>query len=378
MATIKVNICSPDLNLADQWADLARRASANVFMHPAALQAVYATMFATVHVLLAWDGEDPERLVGVWALRESKLAPFWPPLLAAPPYEYAFVSDPVIDPALTGEVMPAFFDAIAQDPALPNVARLRHLDGESPTYAAMIKALAARGGRSLLLSERQRPFASRESGLKNSGSTRKKLRQDWNRLSALGAVDIANERAPDPVAQAFEAFLTMEDASWKGDNGTALLSSKDDAAFSRRWLANLAAQGNASVALLRIDGKPLAAQVLLYSGRTAYTWKTAFDETYAKYSPGALLVDKITEQLFAADIEAIESCSPEGSFMAQLWSGRRLTVDLLIDVGPQKSASFALASRAAHAHAGLRRLRDRLRTVAWLRLPKKRALAAAR
>jgi hypothetical protein len=242
----------------------------------------------------------------------------------------------------------------------------------------MTKALAARGGRSLVLSERQRPFASRESGLKNSGSTRKKLRQDWNRLSALGAVDIANERAPDAVAQAFEAFLTMEDASWKGDNGTALLSSKDDAAFTRRWLANLAAQGSASVALLRIDGKPIAAQVLLYSGRTAYTWKTAFDETYAKYSPGALLVDKITEHLFAADIEAIESCSPEGSFMAQLWSGRRLTVDLLIDIGPEKSASFALAARAAHAHAGLRRLRDRLRTVAWFRLPKKRALAAAR
>jgi hypothetical protein len=210
--------------------------------------------------------------------------------------------------------------------------------------------------------------------VKNSGSTRKKLRQDWNRLSALGTVDIVNGRAPKDVAEAFEIFLQLEAGSWKGGRGTALLSNKADAAFTRQWLSNLAAQGNASVALLRVDGKPIAAQVLLYSGSTAYTWKTAFEETYAKYSPGALLVDKITEQLFAApQIEAIESCSPEGSFMAQLWTGRRTTMDLLLDVGSRRSIGFALTAFAEQGYESLRRLRGKLRTLTWRRLPKKRA-----
>ncbi len=150
-----------------------------------------------------------------------------------------------------------------------------------------------------MLSESARPFVTREFGVKRSGSTRKKLRQDWNRLTALGAVDVVNDRTPDGAAQAFESFLALEKASWKGAEGTALLSDPRDAAFVRRLLQNLAAQGNASVALLRVDGEAIAAQVLMYCGTTAYTWKTAFNAKYAKYSPGALLIDKITDELFA-------------------------------------------------------------------------------
>ena len=92
--------------------------------------------------------------------------------------------------------------------------------------------------------------------MKRSGSTRKKLRQDWNRLSALGAVDIVNNRAPD-AREAFETFLTLENASWKGARGTALLCNAADAAFARQMIAALAERGNASVALLRVDGRPL-------------------------------------------------------------------------------------------------------------------------
>jgi hypothetical protein len=40
--------------------------------------------------------------------------------------------------------------------------------------------------------------------------------------------------------------------------------------------------GNTSAALLRIEGSAIAAQVLMYCGATAYTWKTAFDPKYAK------------------------------------------------------------------------------------------------
>ena len=47
----------------------------------------------------------------------------------------------------------------------------------------------------LKLSERERPYVTKDFGLKKSGSTRKKLRQDWNRLTALGSVDIVNQAA---------------------------------------------------------------------------------------------------------------------------------------------------------------------------------------
>ena len=374
---ISVSICSPNMNIAAEWADLTRRASPNVFMDPAALSAAHDTRFAKICVLLAWEGAARQKLVGVWGLRTRKIALFWPAWFEALPYDYAFLSSPVIDPAFLDEVVAAFFAAIEKNPALPNVINLQSFNAEAPDYDAIVKALVVRGGGQLRFSESVRPFVTREFGVKRSGSTRKKLRQDWNRLSALGSVDIVNDRTPGAAREAFEAFLALEADSWKGARGTALLCDEKDAAFVRRLIGSLAEQRNASVALLRIDGRAIAAQVLMYCGTTAYTWKTAFDADYAKYSPGTLLIDKVTEELFSTSgIDAIDSCSAEGSFMAQLWAGRRNMVDFLIDVGPGKSVGFRIEAIRQFGYRRIRGLRNRLRAGGWISQPKKVGLAS--
>jgi len=53
----------------------------------------------------------------------------------------------------------------------------------------------------------------------------------------------------------------------------------------------------------------------------AYTWKTAFDAAFAKFSPGALLIDKVTDALFAAGMRAIEPVLIRvgQSFRASTW-----------------------------------------------------------
>lgn len=361
--------------MAARFDALARRAAPNVFMNPAALCAVTQAGFAKIHVLEAFDAET---LVGFWALRERRVAPFWPRFLAAPPYDYAFVSSPVIDPEHLDHVMPAFFDAIANARTLPKVIQLKLIDGDAASFAPMMAALAARRSQMLKLSERARPYLSGEADRKRSGSTGKKLRQDFNRLGALGTVDVANERTPEATRAAFEIFLQMELHSWKGANGTALLSCDEDADFARRLIANLSARDGASVALLRVDGRAIAAQVLLYSGATAYTWKTAFDAEFAKFSPGSLLIDKVTDALFASGVAQIESCAAEDSFMTQLWTGRRMTVDLLVDVGGEKSLNFMAAAFGERAHAWLRQSRNRLRATHWLPAGRRKSLAVTR
>jgi CelD/BcsL family acetyltransferase involved in cellulose biosynthesis len=365
---ISVEIRAPDAGMISHWDALARRAAANTFMHPAAL--CEAARFAKVHVLLAWNDGN---LVGLWALRERRFLRVLPKCLVAPPYEYAFVATPVVDPDHADEVMPAFLDAIANARALPNVIQMQFFESESKTFQALKKALEARP--MLMLAERERAYLYGESGRKRSGSTGKKLRQDWNRLSSQGVAEVVNDRAPEAVRAAFEIFLELESESWKGDKGTALLSDDDHASFARDWISALAAHGNASVALLQVNDKPIAAQVLLYSGTTAYTWKTAFDAAFSKFSPGALLIDKLTDSLFAEGITAIDSCSAAGSFMAQLWTGRRANVDMLIDVGAHKSISFYLAALGERAYAVARAQRNRLRAMSWP-LPGRKALAA--
>jgi hypothetical protein len=379
-AMISVTIDSPNPGICPQWNDLIRRASSNVFMDPAALQAACETNFATIRMLLAWEqGAEPRKLVGVWALRLRKVAPFWPVVLEALPYNYAFLSSPVVDPAFIDDVIPAFFAAVEKSPALPNVVSLKSFDAECPSYLAVLKVLAARGVAPFMLSESARPFITREFGVKRSGSTRKKLRQDWNRLSALGTVDVLNDRSPEGAGQAFETFLALEKASWKGAQGTALLSDPQDAAFVRRLVQGLADGHNASVALLRVDGETIATQVLMYCGTTAYTWKTAFDAKYSKYSPGALLIDRITDELFTGpDILAINSCAAEASFMAQLWTGRRTMVDMLIDVGSGKSLGYRMEAGRQLLYVRLRNLREWLRSRHWAPPSKKLGMASSR
>lgn len=374
---ISVTIDSPNSDIGPLWDDLVGRASSNAFMNPAALMAAGETGFASIQMLLAWEeGEGPRKLVGAWALQSHRMAPLWPQVLEALPYTYAFLSSPVVDFACVEVVVAAFFAAIASSRSLPRVVSLPSLDAECPSYPAMRKEMASRGIEPLILSETARPFVTRAFGVKRSGSTRKKLRQDWNRLSAIGTVDVVNDRTPDGALRAFESFLALEQASWKGARGTALLSDPHDAAFVRRLFQNLAARGNASVALLRVDGEAISAQVLMYCGTTAYTWKTAFDVNYARYSPGSLLIDKITDALFAgSEITAINSCAAEASFMGQLWVGRRSMVDLVFDIGPGKSLGYRIEAGRQIWYQRLRGWRDRFRNWFSALPPKKLGMA---
>jgi CelD/BcsL family acetyltransferase involved in cellulose biosynthesis len=372
---ISVTIASPGQNISAQWENLIARAPGNAFMNPVALKAAFDTMFAVVHVLLAWEeGVESSRLVGLWALQQRSIMSFWPALLEARPYNYAFLSTPVIDPVFATEVMPAFFAAIRNNPALPNVVSLKEMDADSQAYAAIQKTIADKHHAHLTLTESRRPFVTREAGVKSSGSTRKKLRQDWNRLSALGALEVVNERHADGVRASFEQFLDLEKRSWKGAEGTAILCSDKDAFFTRRLIGDLAAVGNASVALLRLDGRAIAAQVVMYCGTTAYTWKTAFDTEFAKYSPGVLVIDKLTDQLFTSTaVQAIDSCATEGSFMGSLWTGRKNMVDVVVDVRSSRSLVFAMEAARQLGYEKLRHLRDWLRATSVI--PAKRRLA---
>ncbi len=369
MTDIAVEIVDPRTlsDMSIDWTELTGRSTLNAFMDPAGLNAVQATGYAKVHVLLAWDrSATPERLVGLWALRQKRSLPFFPSHLTGLPHNYTFLSNPVVDPSLSEAVLAAFFAAIRAHRRLPKVLRLQYLDADDPSFPAIRKTLLAEHRPALTLTAGDRPFASRDGGVKRSGSTRKKLRQDWNRLNAAGAVALTNERDPASVREAFEIFLQMEAAGWKGDKRTALLSRPRDRDFVRRFIADLAAAGSASVALLRVDERPIAAQVLLYCGTRAYTWKIAYDAEFSKFSPGALLVDKVTELLFeTTPIRSIESCSPEGGFMWQMWSGRRATADLLIELRPHISFAFAAIALAVQARGWLKAAHVRLRTGSW-------------
>ena len=280
-------------------------------------------------------------------------------------------------PTFASDVMPAFLKAIAGARTSPNVIVMKSLDAEAVSYPLMIDALATHGGRVMTIKTENRPVFRRDAIEKNSGERRKKLRQSWKRMSAIGVTTIVINTEPPAVSAAVERFLQLEFKSWKGAAGTAVLCREEDANFVRRMIVNLAEQGQANVQELQIDGQTIAVQILLLSGSMAYTWKTTFDETYAKFSPGVALIDKLTEHLFATTtITGIDSCSVENSFMAQIWSGRRAMADVLVAVGPGPSIAFWVEAawqvgreRLKSLHKHVVALREQKRQTAPTRAP---------
>lgn len=356
--------------LEDAWRDLlSRAAERNPFMDPALLQASAAAYpQLRQHVLLAWDKTEPGQLVGVWGFcaRRAPRALLPVNVLRTPAFPHGFLGTPVVDRAMAEPVLAAMLDRIVTMPDCPNQIAIDMMDLDGATMAALSRVAAERGNAPVVLEERVRPLlqsgANPEAYFANamSSSSRKKLRQMRNKLSREGVVtsEIITER--QAIGRALEEFLTLEASGWKKDNGTALLCNDGDARFFRAGFAALAAGGRAQIHALRLDGKPVAMQIVALAGSAASTWKTAYDEAHAAVSPGSLLfVDYTTEFLEDERIETVDSCSEDDSGYMAMWTGRKRVGDLRITAARGVSPGFRLTSAVELGFRAIRRLAKR-------------------
>ena len=135
----------------------------------------------------------------------------------------------------------------------------------------------------------------------------------------------------------------------------------------RAAVAGLAGEGKARVDRLLVDARPIAAAVTLRSGATAWNWKIAYDEAFARFSPGVQLMLDVTEGLLGDPaIARVDSCAtPDHPMIDHLWRERLVLADRLIRIGPDGSAGFAVrgCARAAlrAAIAGAKAARGLLR-----------------
>jgi hypothetical protein len=115
------------------------------------------------------------------------------------------------------------------------------------------------------------------------------------------------------------------------------------------------------------DGRPIATLVTLQSGTTAWCWKIAYDETFARFSPGVqLLLDATQALLDDRNVARADSCATAGHPMIEhVWRERLALADRLVRVGPQHGLAFGLACPLERARraviAGLKPVRNAAR-----------------
>ena len=361
--------------LAEPWRALAGRAlEPNVFYEPAFALAAAPVFGRDVTAGLVWSRTAPARLLGFFPARiECRRYGPGPPVLVGWTHPFAPLGTPLVDRDAGPAVVAAWLDHLAKRADLPRRLLLPYLPTGGAVAQALAAALAASGGKSAKLGGHQRAvLAPRDGGedyLERAIGTkkRKELRRQRKRLADAGPLASRLVHAGGAVAAALADFLALEASGWKGRAGTAARSDDAVRSFMEQAVAELAREQKAQVARLTLAGQPIAALVILRSGDTAWCWKIAYDEAYARASPGVQLILEATRALLAdRSIVRVDSCATAGHPMIDhIWRERLALADHLVRPGPGRQFAFALAytleraRRAAIACA--KRLRDRLR-----------------
>lgn len=157
------------------------------------------------------------------------------------------------------------------------------------------------------------------------------------RLGDKGTLEYKIARQTDEVRLGIENFLILEAAGWKGRARTAMAVDRYRAAFVREAAHRLAENDMCRVHSLLLDGKTIASLVVFVERGVAYTWKTAYDEAYAAYSPGMLLMIETTKtHLDDPNIDVTDSCAvPDHPMMNRLWSERRPLGTFILGLSPE-------------------------------------------
>lgn len=193
------------------------------------------------------------------------------------------------------------------------------------------------------------------------GKKRKELRRLQSRLSELGDIRFERSFGDAGLADWIEEFLALERRGWKGANGSALDCAKETRELFRNALFGAAKEGKLELLALRLDGRAIAMLVNFITPPGAFSFKTAFDEDYARFSPGVLLQIHNLALLEREDIAWCDSCAAQNHPMIDsIWSGRRSIGRYSIAIGgPIKRAAFTALLAAEQAKGRLRRVTKR-------------------
>jgi CelD/BcsL family acetyltransferase involved in cellulose biosynthesis len=310
-----------------------------------------------LRLLVPFSVERPATPLGVSIMR-TWASPFGP------------LGTPLVDRDDPEGVIEDFFSMLSRPHLkLPKVLVLpdMRLDG---AVTAMLKSVAETRGLPLVTTaEAERPFL--ESTLDGSAYLKASLRSHHDRefrrlkrrLADLGTLEHIVARGPEDIRHGIEAFLTLEAAGWKGRKRTAMATDRYRAAFAREAVHRLAEQDMCRVHSLTLNGEVVACLIVFVEAGVAYTWKTAYDEAYAAFSPGTLLMIEVTKQhLDDPNIMTTDSCAvPDHPVMSRLWSERKTMGTIVIGMTPGADRATRQAASQLHLYRETRNIARLLR-----------------
>ena len=260
----------------------------------------------------------------------------------------------------------AFADAAALEQLCSSLARLdrpvllERVPTDSPTVTALGRAfrwpamLVRRWARPYPVVILDPSWLEPESHL--NPRRRSDLRRARRRAEGLGPVrfDLAAV-TPEQLPRRLEQGLQVEAAGWKRQEGTAMLVDPAAGRFFTSYAAEACQQGRLRLNLMYVGEQPVAMQLAVEVGSRLWLLKIGYDESFARCSPGNLLLLESLRDSAARGLQSVEflgRCEP----WTELWTTReRRCVSLLAYPGTLRGLSSLARDGASYAFNQLRR-----------------------
>ena len=243
---------------------------------------------------------------------------------------------------------------------------LNEADWREPLYLALNeggpvhRALLHKATAGAAMLEGSLPEAINERAVRQK--KRKEIRRLQNRLTELGPVETQILADPAELPAWCDTYLALEKAGWKGGEGTALACAPETEAVFRAALAGAMQSGRLQFVRLTVGGRTIAMLVNFLTPPGSFSFKTVFDEDYARFSPGVLIqLENLRNVLTSDEIAWMDSCASEDHPMIDgLWTERRSIVRVSVRLkGVRRGLIFTICRTLERSSAALRRLTGR-------------------
>lgn len=253
-----------------------------------------------------------------------------------------FLGAPLVAKGFERLFWTSVFDWVDANARMELFLHLSHMPATGPLHIALVDVLRGETDRrpaETVMQEERAALVSRASSVvyfNESISTRKRkeLRRQERRLEEQGELAFERLSGDADLDRWVEQFLELESRGWKGASGSSLASDKRTATMFHQALAGAAQRGRLERLALTLDGKPIAMLVNFLTSPGSFSFKTAFDEAYARFSPGVLLQRENLALLDRDDIDWCDSCAAQDHPMIDhFWRERRAIARHSIGIG---------------------------------------------
>lgn len=336
------------------WDDLARRASStNPFFESWALLPALEH-FAAGHPVRLATLHDGETLVGLVPLALSR--DYYGkaiPHVSCWLHDNAFCGAPLVAHGYEIAFWSALLDWADQYSKGAPFLHLAKLPTDGPLYDALRNGLALQQRPATIVQREDRALLT--SGLtpdayfeqSMSPKKRKELRRQYNRLSEEGELQFHRSAGEDGIEAWIDAYLFLEKSGWKGQQNTSLADRRDTSDFFRATITGAAEAGRLERLTLTLDERPIAMLANFLTPPGAYSFKTTFDESFARFSPGVLLQRENLQLLARDGIEWADSCAAaDHPMIERIWREKRTLVSVNIALGgPLRRSAMRVLAR---------------------------------